>query len=144
MNRLFLQLSLMPIALAAAITTLPSQAAETLEKTKAIECKKTLRPGSKHLFACPLPTFTSAQQAHVKVELSGGHDDSLATLALQHNGKTLSCAQGNKTESEGEDGDIVLECRFTLPADVLTAPSNLAVTLVAHHTELEHYSLTLD
>jgi len=97
-----------------------------------------------HEFSCPLKASKSKQQASFKVELSGGHDDSMSSLSIRHGDKELPCEKGSKTVSEGEYGDITLVCQVTLEASVLALPSKLTATLKASHTNFERYSLKLN
>jgi hypothetical protein len=107
-------------------------------------CERELQPGDIHEFRCPLEHFASSQRFHFAVKLSGGHDDSSSSLAIQHEGKAIPCEKDSKTASEGEDGEITLDCRFALPAASLLTPSTLLPTLKASHVFYESYSLKHD
>jgi hypothetical protein len=128
-----------PLLFVAAISALPGQS----HADSAVTCERELRPGDRHIFTCPLQSFSSAQTARFSVELSGGHDDSLSTLALRHGDKDLTCAEGSKTLSEGEDGDITLECRFTLSPTSLAAPSKLLARIFHRKIKTGSFSLII-
>ena len=104
-------------------------------------CQRELQPGDMHEFICPLKAYSAAQKFHFVVLVSGGHDDSSSLLAVSHGEQDVACAPGSKVGSEGEDGDITLDCRFTLPATALKAPSKLVVRLKASHVFFENHSL---
>lgn len=104
-------------------------------------CQRELQPGDIHEFSCPLKASKKAQKFHFVVLVSGGHDDSSSLLTLRHGEQDIACDPGSKVGSEGEDGDITLDCRFTLAAAALKAPSQLAVKLKASHVFFEHHSL---
>ena len=104
-------------------------------------CQRELQPGDMHEFTCPLKAYPTAQKFHFVARVSGGHDDSSSLLAVSHGEQDVACATGSKVGSEGEDGDITLDCRFTLPATALKAPSKLVVRLKASHVFFENHSL---
>lgn len=104
-------------------------------------CQRELQPGDMHEFTCPLKAYPTAQKFHFVARVSGGHDDSSSLLAVSHGDQDVACAPGSKVGSEGEDGDITLDCRFTLPAAALKAPGKLVVRLKASHVFFENHSL---
>ena len=104
-------------------------------------CQRELQPGDMHEFICPLKAYPAAQKFHFVARVSGGHDDSSSLLAVSHGDQDVACAPGSKVGSEGEDGDITLDCRFTLPAAALKAPGKLVVRLKASHVFFENHSL---
>ncbi|MCH8179882.1 MAG: hypothetical protein IIA02_08910 [Proteobacteria bacterium] len=104
-------------------------------------CQRELQPGDMHEFSCPLKAYAAAQKFHFVARVSGGHDDSSSLLVVRHGGQDVACETGSKVGSEGEDGDITLDCRFTLPATALKSPSKLAVSLKASHVFFENHSL---
>ena len=63
---------------------------------------------------CPLSTSGTGQQFRVRANFSGGHDDTTASMTASLDGAALVCGEGSKTSLMGEDGDISLECRFSL------------------------------
>ncbi len=104
-------------------------------------CQRELQPGDMHEFICALKAYPAAQKFHFVVRVTGGHDDSSSLLVVRHGDQDVACAPGSKVGSEGEDGDITLDCRFTLPAAALKAPGKLEVRLKASHVFFERYSL---
>ncbi len=54
------------------------------------------------------------KQLRVRVHLTGSHDDTAASMDIVIDGASVACEAGNKTRTEGEDGDVTLECRFTV------------------------------
>lgn len=104
-------------------------------------CQRELQPGDIHEFSCPLKAYSAAQKFHFVARVSGGHDDSSSLLTVRHGEQDVACEPGSKVASEGEDGDITLDCRFTLPASALKAPGQLAVKLKASHVFFENHSL---
>lgn len=107
-------------------------------------CQRELQPGDMHEFSCPLKAYPAAQKFHFVARVSGGHDDSSSLLVVRHAGQDVPCDKGSKVGSEGEDGDITLDCRFTLPAAALKSPGKLAVSLKASHVFFENHSLTAE
>ncbi len=90
---------------------------------------------------CPLEPSAAAQRYRFKVNFSGGHDDTKASIAPALNGAPLVCGEGSKTSLFGEDGEVSLECRFSIAAksaagqafDVLVSWSH------AQYTDFEFY-----
>lgn len=63
---------------------------------------------------CALDAATP-QRFRIKVHLTGSHDDTTASMEVAAGGALVACDAGSKTSTEGEDGDVTLECRFTAP-----------------------------
>lgn len=103
-------------------------------------CQRELQPGDMHEFSCPLKAYPGAQKFGFVVRVSGGHDDSSSALTVRHGEQDVTCHKGSKVSSEGEDGNITLDCHFTLPAAALKAPSKLSVSLKASHVFFEDYT----
>lgn len=61
--------------------------------------------------ACPLKE-AAPQHYRFAASFSGSHDDTTLSLAATLDGAPLACDAGSTTDSSGEDGDVVLECRF--------------------------------
>jgi len=81
----------------------------------ALPCEAQASPGDLRNFSCPLKAATAARRYRFKAEFSGGHDDTMASMALNLDGAPLACDEGSKTQLMGEDGDVSLECRFSIP-----------------------------
>lgn len=47
------------------------------------------------------------------VHLTGSHDDTTASIEVAIGNVPVVCDAGSKTSTEGEDGDVTLDCRFT-------------------------------
>jgi hypothetical protein len=80
---------------------------------------------TQHALRCEPPTFGRDQMTvvcaleaavprriRVKVHITGSHDDTTASLDVTLAGAPVACDAGSKTRTEGEDGDVVLDCRF--------------------------------
>lgn len=85
---------------------------------------------------CPIEG-SEAGYATLEVMFGGFHDDSIASMELDLDGKTLACAPEDRTARSGEDGDtgdVALTCRFALPL----APHSGAVATARvrfHHAD---------
>ena len=137
------QLGVVAIALILSPWGLLSQQAQAEAPPAEPVCQHSLQPGDQHEFACALPARKpdDARRYTFSVRLSGGHDDSSSALALSWQGQALACEDGSKTSSDGEDGDIVLSCRFRLPASTANVSAPLNVQLKASHVVFEGLSL---
>ena len=49
-----------------------------------------------------------------KADFSGSHDDTQAAISGTLDGVPLACEEGSKTNTQGEDGEVSLLCRFVL------------------------------
>ncbi len=90
--------------------------------------------GDHREFKCPLNTSGTNQRFRFKARFSGGHDDTSAKLTATLDELPLACEGGSKTSLLGEDGDGVLECRFSINEKAGTARL-LGVTLVWSHAQ---------
>ncbi|WP_018410419.1 hypothetical protein [Methyloversatilis thermotolerans] len=63
---------------------------------------------------CLIPLAAAPQQFEFQATFSGSHDDTRLKIETALDGKSLACDKGSKTESEFEDGDITLNCRFSV------------------------------
>lgn len=130
----------MPLVVAM-VLGVPSQ---VLAQTGSSPCQMEVLPGDRHEFSCDVGAFAAGRTMRFGVLLSGGHDDSLSSLAVRLGAVELPCDKDSKTSSEGEYGDINLACRFKLPAAQTGSSNKLTVSLKASHVRLERYTLTTE
>lgn len=90
--------------------------------------------------ACPLEA-AAPRRWRFAADFSGSHDDTELSLTPTLDGKPLACEPGSKTESNGEDGEVMLECRIALPP---SAGGALRMQLRWYHaTYLGHHFAAL-
>jgi hypothetical protein len=77
------------------------------------QCEPLTLARDKLSVVCALADAATAQAMHIKVHLTGSHDDTTASLEVTIGGTPVACAAGSKTSTEAEDGDVTLDCRFT-------------------------------
>jgi hypothetical protein len=94
--------------LACAAGTQPAPAQER------IRCETKPSLGDIREVSCPLTASGNAQRFRFKANFSGGHDDTRAAMSATLKGAPLACDAGSKTSLFGEDGDVSLECRFSM------------------------------
>src|SRR5262245_32334065 len=70
--------------------------------------------GDARTFTCPLSVPDGTRHFRFTAAFSGGHDDTMASMTLTLDGAPLACAPGSKTSLMGEDGDVGLECKFSI------------------------------
>ena len=63
---------------------------------------------------CRLNPSEGMRQLRFEAHFSGSHDDTTARIEAALNGGPIDCAEGSKTDTEGEDGDVSLECRLAV------------------------------
>lgn len=86
---------------------------------------------------CALP---AAARYRFAARFSGSHDDTTLALEPTLDGAPLACEAGSRTDSSGEEGDVVLECRFAV-ADA--AGRALQVRLNWYHASYEGHGLAV-
>ncbi len=67
-----------------------------------------------HDIRCSLSTSGAPQRFRFKANFSGSHDDTTASLTATLDGAPLACEKGSKTDLMGEDGEVSLDCRFSI------------------------------
>ena len=87
--------------------------ADTAKQGK-LHCESPSTPGDYRNIECPLNASGTPQRFRFKANFSGGHDDTMASMEATLDGSPLACEKGSKTSLQGEDGDVSLECRFSL------------------------------
>lgn len=103
--------------------------------------------GSQQALACHAPTLghdrlravctldaSKPQRIRVAVHFTGSHDDTTAALEVTLGDAPVVCETGSKTSTEGEDGDVSLECRFT-PSDSPRAATQVRVSAKWFHAQ---------
>jgi hypothetical protein len=116
------------IFLAIAATAVPAYAEDALAcETQSVNLKK-------REYRCPLTANGLEQQMRFKVNFSGSHDDTQLSMTLAMDGLPVSCSKGSKTWLNGEDGDVILECKFVLDG-VKGTKKMLRATVNIYHAE---------
>ena len=105
--------------------------APLLAQSHTLSCDAPAQPGDTREIECAIPG--AAQRLSFKALFAGGHDDTSASMTLNLDGTPLACDPGSKTKLFAEDGNVFLECRFSLDAGA--APRKLGVALVWSHAQ---------
>jgi hypothetical protein len=101
-------------------------------------------PGRQALeVSCPLKGTEKPQRYRFRASFSGSHDDTTVSITPTLDGAPLACDAGSTTSLTGEDGDITLECRFSL-ADPADASRLLRVRVAWYHAWYTDFALTAD
>jgi hypothetical protein len=107
--------------------------------TEPAACESLTPRNERREVSCALKVPTAAQRFRFKAHFSGSHDDTTATMKLTLDGALLACEPGSKTYLEAEDGDVALECRFSVvPGD---ATRNMRALISWHHAEYTRFEL---
>lgn len=106
-----------------------------------VQCESKSPGGDFRDISCPLDAASTPRRFRFKADFSGGHDDTMASMTLSVDGAPLPCEQGSKTHLMGEDGDVSLECRFSLSDTGSTRPV-LRVLLKWSHAQYTDFALT--
>jgi hypothetical protein len=131
-----LSMACVSVGLAHAADTKPASAAGSGK----VQCESQSPGGDFRNISCPLDVSSTLQRFRFKVDFSGGHDDTMASMTLSLDGAPLACEQGSKTQLMGEDGDVSLECRFSLPGAAGTKRI-LGVALKWSHAQYTDFEL---
>lgn len=92
---------------------------------------------------CPLNATGTTQRFRFKANFSGSHDDTVVSMTAALNEAPLVCDKGSKTSLTGEDGDVSLECRFSV-AEKADAKQVLKVKLSWSHAQYTDFELLPD
>ncbi len=90
---------------------------------------------------CFLPA-SGGGRFRLRVDFSGGHDDTMAAMSLSLGGVALACEPGSKTRLMGEDGDVNLFCAFSL--DPRAAATALRAVVTWSHAEYTGHELVAE
>lgn len=92
----------------------PALAAETTAggDTNLSKCDEQAAGGDRRNIVCSITDSMSERRVQFIAKFSGGHDDTMASMSLSFDGAPLTCDPGSKTDLMGEDGDVILECKF--------------------------------
>ncbi len=113
--------SLPSLMLATALQALPAIAASTpsspteapASSQRPLRCEPPTLGHDKLTVVCVLDDAAAPQRVHIKVHLTGSHDDTTASMEVAIGDAPIACEAGSKSSTEGEDGDVTLDCRFT-------------------------------
>ncbi|MBL8535040.1 MAG: hypothetical protein JNL33_14400 [Betaproteobacteria bacterium] len=92
---------------------------------------------------CEIGQAGEARRLRVEILVSGVHDDSQAVLSVALDGTPIRCAAGDRTlisGPDGDEGDLVLVCRFTAQA----APGKVTADLSINHVQVDEVRLLPD
>lgn len=116
----------------------PATSGEPTAGARTVTCESQTPGGDRLDFRCPLPAAT--RHFRFRANFSGGHDDTKASMTATLDEQPLTCEEGSKTRLFAEEGDVSLECRFSI-AGASTAEHLLRVTLVWSHAEYTDFAL---
>ncbi len=92
---------------------------------------------------CRLNPSQGMQRLHFKAHFSGSHDDTTARMEAMLDGMPVACEDGSKASTEGEDGDVSLECRLSVKG-LPDAKQVLRMKLRWHHAEYTGFDFDSD
>jgi hypothetical protein len=130
---------LIPFAVLIAFPVLAAESA-LLATMPPPRCVTQPSPGDLLTVTCPLPAASTDRRYRFKVDFAGGHDDTMAAIALTANGEPIACGEGSKTRLMGEDGDVSLECRFRL-SGTFRESTDIGAVIKWSHAQYVGFSL---
>jgi len=117
----------------------PTYAADAVRESKATSrCELREPTFDSREVECSLNPSPDLRRYVLRVNFSGGHDDTMAKMAPVLNGVALNCEDGSKTSLMGEDGDVSLLCFFSARGGPKT--SNLVAAFTWSHAQYVSYS----
>lgn len=105
-----------------------------------LQCESQTPGGDALDVKCPLSASGETQRFRFKVDYSGGHDDTSASLTATLNEQPLVCEEGSKVELMGEEGEVSLLCNFSIKGTAGTKQV-LAVKLKWSHAQYTGFEL---
>lgn len=94
------------------------------------------------LIQCPVGPSAAPQRMRFKVNFSGGHDDTMASMTASLDDAALACDKASKTRLMGEDGEVSLDCGFSTPGK--PGAQILRVKVTWSHAQYVGYELNMD
>ena len=82
---------------------------------------------------CRWTPAAAPQTLAFKATFGGSHDDTIVKIEPSLNGKPLACDTGSKTRADFEDGEVTLQCLFTVAPSA--GPQVLGVKVVWSHAQ---------
>jgi hypothetical protein len=104
----------MPAAVIAADAATSAAADKPPAAQMPLRCEPPTLGRDKLTVACAIES-SKARRIRVTVHLTGSHDDTTASMEVALGDAPVACDAGSKTSTQGEDGDVTLDCRFTAP-----------------------------
>lgn len=106
--------SLLWVLLLASVPASAPQAAAAAPQPQA--CEPPALGRDKLSMRCSLDPAAGPQRFHIQVHFTGSHDDTTASIEVAIGDTPVVCDAGSKTSTEGEDGDVTLDCQFNASA----------------------------
>jgi hypothetical protein len=95
-----------------------------------------------HDIKCTLDASSTSRRYRFKASFSGSHDDTTASITSTLDGAPLACDKGSKTSTQGEDGEVGLECRFSVAGG--PGMKRLEVRVQWRHAQYKDFELRSD
>ena len=127
------------------VSQAPAFAAETPPASSAqgLACEAQTNGGDMIDFQCPLSTSVPTRRFRFNAHFAGGHDDTSASMTATLNGVPLACEEGSKTKLFAEEGNVSLNCSFSI-ARSAGAEQLLRVNLLWSHAQYTNFELRAD
>jgi len=98
---------------ATAASPAPLATERSAASQRPLHCEPPTFGRDKLTVVCALDAAAAPQRVHIKVRFTGSHDDTTASMEVAIGDAPVACDAGSKMSTEGEDGDVTLDCRFT-------------------------------
>ena len=131
-----------PFALFVALLLAAAEPGSTMAQGKP-SCEMTGPGYDSHDIKCSLHGTGATQRLRFKANFSGSHDDTMASMTVTLDGAPLACDKGSKTSLMGEDGEVSLECRFSISEKAGTNKV-LDATVSWRHAQFKDFELGSD
>lgn len=95
-----------------------------------------------HDIKCTLDGSGTPRRYRFKASFTGSHDDTSASMTPTLDGAPVACDKGSKTSTQGEDGEVSLECRFSLAGE--PGAKRLEVRVDWRHAQYKDFELRSD
>lgn len=88
---------------------------------------------------CAIASAPAVRTLRFKADFVGSHDDTVLAMTTKLDDTALVCDDRSKTRLVGEDGEVSLDCGFTLPAGVA---ARFGAHVTYHHAQYIGKALT--
>jgi hypothetical protein len=103
----------MPAAAMAAESTAAPAAANPSATRQPLRCEPPRLAWDRMSVLCHLDP-AEVRRVRFRIHLTGSHDDTNASMEVAIGDAPVACDAGSKTSTEGEDGDVTLDCQFNV------------------------------
>lgn len=94
----------------------PAHSDDAATSSASEPCQTASTIGHTRDITCAIKGAEQVQRYRFIARFSRSHDDTRAWMTVRLNEQPLACEPGSKTDLEGEEGDVSIQCTFVIAA----------------------------